>query len=27
LVRPVMLKGDPGELLAAVQFDLVLERL
>jgi protocatechuate 3,4-dioxygenase beta subunit len=27
LVRPVTLKGDPGELQAAVQFDVVLERL
>ncbi len=27
LVRPVTLKGDPGEVIAAVTFELVLERL
>ncbi len=27
LVRPVMLKGDPGNVIAAVTFELVLERL
>jgi catechol 1,2-dioxygenase len=27
LVRPVTLKGDPGDVIAAVTFDLVLERL
>jgi protocatechuate 3,4-dioxygenase beta subunit len=27
LIRPVMLKGDPGDVIAAVTFELVLERL
>jgi protocatechuate 3,4-dioxygenase beta subunit len=27
LVRPVMLKGDPGSVIAAVSFEIVLERL
>jgi protocatechuate 3,4-dioxygenase beta subunit len=27
LVRPVMLKGDPGQIIAAVNFDLVMETL
>jgi len=27
LVRPVMLKGDPGDVIAAVTFELVLARL
>lgn len=27
LVRPVMIKGDPQEMMAAVTFDLVLEKL
>ncbi len=27
LVRPVMIKGDPRQIIAAVNFDLVLERL
>jgi len=26
LVRPVVIKGDPKEMIAAVKFDLVLER-
>ena len=27
LVRPVMIKGDPKEIIAAVNFDLVMETL
>ena len=27
LVRPVMIKGDPKQMIAAVNFDLVMETL
>jgi len=27
LVRPVIIKGDPKQIIAAVSFDLVMERL